>query len=763
MMAACLLALAAAPAMGQGAFPSKHRQHMPLSPRASEFVVCGLDLRHLHPFETLWRLTGESDWIQDQENRDSWGSSFSGSDAATQPAEPVEGADVAEDPATRRATSIELIREGLTEVLRERVSDARWRRMASILETHLADWQELAVLEIYHRYGRDGSYVILARTPRGCFTATDVAPWHAGLKDGQRPDDRWQAQPRIMSVDDAQAAAFFQSVAATDEPNILLAGRAGYDGSLVIRPRAVLHVMTPGRKGGPWRAAIFDDDAWLMTRAPSAAEPKLDPAALEFLRRSADAPTRRPKWRDVLAPETQRPDYNRVRDHVAARMRQFWMAAMAPQRPDEEQLTDMLDRLAQPPDEFWGLMAVGGAVVGCDGGETDYWRLSQAMLRVLSRQDYLAMLDSDALTVRGMGMMGLALTARADAAPILTDRLGRREAIECLSGGCCVGALTEGRFALELLHNARFLEALGDYAPLLSRPEQFALDLAVLARDDCAASHALAGNALSWGLHEAEWALTWPALRELAPELPDVQLVKALGRIRPEPPVRAFLLATLADTSLDAPVRLAAASGLTRDADPAAMEALVAAEADLNDLADGAGTACVRLARSRAAFGPALERFDHWDSYPSKAKQDEAETLEATLMDLLADCPELAVGGDQLMDWGFDWPVDSVALDSPELARWQAAVLALSGRLGEFEQPWNTYGDLAWRLDFLLQTDWAPQEEPDYESFLGEKLQPDEQAIAYGGRLGRENWDQIRSNVTAYLNQREAPNPDPHK
>jgi len=313
--------------------------------------------------------------------------------------------------------------------------------------------------------------------------------------------------------------------------------------------------------------------------------------------------------------------------------------------------------------------------------------------------------------------------------------------------------------ALNLLHNARYLDAFGDYAPLLSRAEQFALDLTVLARDDCAGSHALAGDALSWGLREGEWEPAWPALRELAPELSDVQLAKALGRIYPEPTVRKFLLATLADSSQDVAVRLAAASALTRDIDPAALAALTAAEAELNKGANGAGTQLLQLAQRRTEMAAKGDAYDaHEDPGASKAKRKAKEQqMAAELVELYAACPVAALA-EREQAWGLTtlWAVEEIDLSAPALVRWQDAMVDLSGRLSEFDQPWNTHSDLAWRLDRLLRTDWAPPDDGEETFFLEDEPTDEEMDRAYGGRLGVGNWRRIRDNVDSHLARRAA-------
>ncbi len=743
-----LTAFRAAPAMGQGTFPGQTARYLPLSPDAKAFVYCGLDRPRPFVFEDLGLLVGDLDWVQWEADRATWG--FGG--AATQPDDVNDPADEAESNEGMRHWQIERTKASLQRALDSRPNDGQWRRMVSLLETHFYDVQELAVLEIYARRGQGGRYVLLGRTPRGCFAASDVGPWHVGALTWGKWDNTWRGQPTITTADPDATARFFQSVREADEPNVLLNGMVTHMESPPPL-QAVLHVIWETRRwprsDPDWRLALVDEDAWLSVWALGVDAPQLDPEAVALLgnpQYDSDKVISH-RWQDVFLPETEADDYRRVRDHFTARLRHFWMTALPPARLTDQEFTRIVGKIAATE---W----VAGSAIGEGGDESAYWQLSQGLLRVLSREDFRKMLSHRDPKVRAMGLYCLAQIDPTGSVELLKARLGRRDRFTCIAFGCIGAGTTEGRFALRLLHNARYLDQTSDYAPLLSRPAQLGLDLAVLARDECASSHWLAGNALSWALHEDEFDLTWSGLRELGPALSDAELVKALGRIRPEPTVRAFLLATLSDASLDAPVRLAAGSALTRDADSAALEALIAAEAGLNELADGAGTECARLARGRATMAAKLSLYESLDRH----KDSEWARVGNELVELYADCPVGALAEYESNAFVFDWAVDRVDLNSPALAKWQQAVLNLSGRLSELEQPWNTYSDLPWRLDLLLAGQWAPGDDDSAWGFFDDVPKPgaDEEDIAYGGRLGRENWDRVRENVTVYLEQREA-------
>lgn len=747
LFVATLGMLAAAPAGAQTKFPGARPRPVGLSPDPARFRVAGVDAEPMTG-RTVGLLTGDSDWLAPDEDVAEgfdpgfWDGADSPDDDA---AEPDDLADEDATLAQQRDHAKQAVRHRLEVALLGRPTSASWRRMMAVLETDLHDWTSLAILELYDAQLHVTRVVMLAQTPRGCFSVNDIGPWHGGANTDLW-DRSWRAQPVLTQADAAAAERFFTEVRQADEPDVALAGEAG--GVQLPRLRAVLHVLWAqpgGYREGSWRLALMDPEALFQTWARDIAPPQLDAEAVKAMVHPKYDPDKQysPRWDHVLVPQDQRDEYERIRDHFAARARQFWMAALPPQRPTDRDLQRIFTVIGHRNTD------VAGAVFGFNAVESDFWLLSRGMLRVLSREDFRAMIGHRNPKVRAMGMLCLARIAGPECVDDLAGRLTSRASFVCFPFGCVGSSVPESRYAMWFLHNPRYLDGYGPYAPLISRPEQLALDLDVLARDATASAHFYAANALSWALHEEELELTLPALGELAPELSDTQLVRAVGRIRPQPPVRAFLLAILADQSLAAEVRLAAGSALTRDADAAVAEALAAAEDELNQLADGAGTQFLWIVRSRAALAAiAAERKA---TNPSD-KSDRAKwpALAERLLGAMADCPMAWLDTFEF-DRGSGWALSHAPPESAALARWRQALVNLAESLDDFAQPWNTYGRTPYRLDYLIGSRWDPAD----DGFFIDDEPPDDPDRTGWAQLKHAQWLPLRRAVDAYLAQHE--------
>lgn len=332
----------------------------------------------------------------------------------------------------------------------------------------------------------------------------------------------------------------------------------------------------------------------------------------------------------------------------------------------------------------------------------DFQRIYQALAKTKVADLPEKLLKSERPVER---VMGLALLVDRDgekAVPALTARLSDRAPVDLRCADMGVAA-TVGSIAFDLLRDSAFFgESWHERRPLLDDEAQFRLEMELLARDDTAMMHRSAGEEVDFLLSDEESPLDLDALAKRLPDLPPERVVRALGRCEflclGTDVVRAWLRTLTGDPARSAAVRLAAASALTRWNDRGspdeARKALLSAKEVL--VAHGAGGI--------------LDRFDENRDYHERREASPA---------FVAGCPAAL---DRI-----EWDVPAADDDDPELPeRTAAALVALVGRLPEWSEPWNTWGDVAYRVDDLLR-----RQRPTLGRCLGEeKLATLEQKVA---------------------------------
>jgi len=328
-----------------------------------------------------------------------------------------------------------------------------------------------------------------------------------------------------------------------------------------------------------------------------------------------------------------------------------------------------------------------------EGNTGPFDLLQPVFLKHGSAEYFKAMLKDKHVMVRIMGMRCLAKAEGRKCAPLLRQRLTGRTFITTIDG-CIVDHTTEGGYARRLLRRLA-----------KSPADEVALDLEILARDACGWAHEHAREALAKDLAVKRLPLDLARLRARFPKIPPMDLVKAIGRIPPKPEIKAFCLSCLRDAKLPRPVRLAAASALTRYGDDDVLKAIRSAEKALNG-----------DAKSRPAAG-IIKHFEERRAYQrlretltdDKKKPADPQEFRALLLRFLR-CDHPVIVSDmmetrQLYMYGLDAePVMAHAL----------ALVGACKRFAEVDPPWNTDADAPYVMDTFMQLSKAAMKgEPD--------------------------------------------------
>jgi hypothetical protein len=307
--------------------------------------------------------------------------------------------------------------------------------------------------------------------------------------------------------------------------------------------------------------------------------------------------------------------------------------------------------------------------------------------------------------------------------------------------------LNEGRLAWVLLRNVNFLHMDMPARPSVPRTEQMAIDLEILAADDMPHLRLNAASALEFRLATNELELSLPAFERMCPRLSRLQIVKAVGRIRPTPDtpradrMRAFLTACLDDASLGTDCRLAACSALACDPSEQVDRVLEAHKDWLQECTDRDLFARFREDRLAARlYGAALRANLEWDAFaggntdPPQGVKADAGAEEKRLTSAVARAEQGLFefghplnpselehhlrGNFYCEKTSFPGFFPSLTPCYAEQAQWAHAV---SARLADYAQPWDTFAYLAGDLDQKLQSDLerSRYEKPKFEETLG--------------------------------------------
>jgi hypothetical protein len=281
-----------------------------------------------------------------------------------------------------------------------------------------------------------------------------------------------------------------------------------------------------------------------------------------------------------------------------------------------------------------------------------------------------------------MGLYCYARSGRPGSVEAVRAFLDDQAEVTLLEFGCVSQDERLGTFAARLLHDANYLERQATLRPLMPPAEIAAIHVPPLASDGGVGSEGYDDDAryVQWlaGEH-AEW-FTLEELGRAMPKLGQYQIVKGVGRSAPSPEIRRCLSRWLGDERLDETTRFAAASALTRDPDPAAGAALRGATNFLEKaLGQQRAGALFRSWSVRREFAKRLDEADFRERLGPAFQIDHAMVLEQL--------PTASWFGKKS--------------GAPDIA---ATWLALSARVGEAVEDWDTYSWLAPQLAHDLTT-----------------------------------------------------------
>ncbi|HUU09231.1 MAG TPA: hypothetical protein VM431_01680 [Phycisphaerae bacterium] len=620
---------------------------------------------------------------------------------------------------------IECLRGGLQYEMGRRANVRDFRSLCGLLAGDFRHTRRLAVLEVYNApydYSPYG-FILLAETSSGYWAAASLPRWKE-FRGRTGVIRKWH-------VDGRRAAPWFDGITRSRLPDAhvgkLGVGRASED-------TGALYVAVLGSR--PRFVAFADVEMMEMIRGyeplgPQATDEEVcglleNPKFFDWLfpDRSQQLPGKSPEhWPPQVLGPARHHEYDRVRNRYAAAIGPLWEMTLG--WPSLKDVGGWSAALAGIRKLTW----VGGCQVGTDRDAGEFYWLSKALCRDGTPEQFRQLLDDPSPTVRAMGMLCVARTAPAEeASAVLRARLKRRDSLVVLITDHGQD-LNEGRLAWVLLRNVNFLHLDLPARPAVPRAEQMAIDLEILAADNLPHLRLNAASALEFRLASKELELSLQALERMCPRLSRLQIIKAVGRIWPEPgtpraeAARAFLISCLNDGALDTDCRLAACSALARDPSDAAERAIESQKDWLMKCTDRDLYARFRedLAAARL-YEAALRAEVEWGTFGSNHFQLRFGSAKDVKADVVAEEERLAGAFTQaeqkllecrhpLNPYGLQHHMrghDDCWWDARPPPRGDAAALwacAVSARLGEYAKPWDTFAYLAADLDQELECD----------------------------------------------------------
>ena len=636
---------------------------------------------------------------------------------------------------------VEEVRREIRDRLYVRPNAAGFRQLCQAVQESLPTCKRVAILEYFHETPETEYYfVLLVRTDRESFVVTNRLSWADECLPSWEMDNR-RGKVRRYQAEPAKADRFFQAIDQSPLPSMILCERASG------QPEAILHSYDmSGSVYGPWpsRHYVFmDEQAFHVLRGYAPVGELVGDGEVEaILRRGRTDPKGDSK--DVALGPGKHHRYDRIRDRFGHLGLLFWDAAMG--MPNVQRVGGLEGAIRI----LRRTRYVATAAVGDAGVEGRFWTLGRGLLRTGTRKDFDRLLADEDARVRAMGLYCIAQTEPDSRAGILRARLGEPQTFGLLVS--CIGrSASEGEFALALLHNTKFMESPWREEPALGPRELLALDIEVLWRDECAASHRFAGAGIAGAVKGGKCPLELTELQKLCPKLAPMAIIKAIGRVVPVRHDRywlfrtddereedrfaeicSFLIACLKDRRLPLDCRLAAGSALTRNVHKAGAAALAAEKESLDKLSGKArlGSRLWQTLRERQAYYEALRKLDEATrdmdvamAWQKLSPQDVASLRKVAPLALralsLRTLPALLV------------PLDVFRLTEacPEVA--EAAdrtTLKLCGQFRRYDQPWNTYSSRAWEMDFILRSGVpeapSPPSQEEEDSFFDEDDEP---------------------------------------
>lgn len=361
-------------------------------------------------------------------------------------------------------------------------------------------------------------------------------------------------------------------------------------------------------------------------------------------------------------------------------------------------------------DEIQQLRKIGlvdGAAVGASPRPGNFYSLIKDFLKKGTEDDFIKLTEDENPIVKSMGLLCLAINKKS--INILREHLTDRDKIDYCPLGDIIEGNTVGGFVWELLHNVNLLN-LAEPRPVLPEDQLIGLDIEVLSKDSTISFHIITASTcfpnipvttyfpsssamvLPDFVNEKEVALKLPELKKYAPQLETYQIIKAIGRLGDSNEKREFLFACVRDESLDYVSRLAAASALTRDANETTLAFIESQISQLNSLTDGNwGDQFLETIKLRISHEKYMEvvRERSWLR---------KENLDIAVSKALSNSHPMAFP--DLVD---DIYLILVPLHNQVCNIVGDSLVEMSRNLEKFNQPWNTYSDIAYALDFVKE------------------------------------------------------------
>ena len=348
---------------------------------------------------------------------------------------------------------------------------------------------------------------------------------------------------------------------------------------------------------------------------------------------------------------------------------------------------------------------VDGATVGISPQSGRFYLLIKNFLQKGTEEDFIKLTNDENSVVRCMGLLCLGINKKS--INILREHLTDRDAIAYCPLGDVIEGNTVGGFVWELLHNVNLLN-LAEPSPVLSEDQLIGLDIEVLSKDSTISFHIITASIcfpnipvttyfpsasamiLPDFVNEKEVVLTLPELKKYAPELETYKIIKGIGRLGDSNEKRKFLFNCVREESLDYMSKLAAASALTRDANETTLAFIESQRSQLNSLTDSNwGDRFLETIKLRISHEKYMEvvRERSWLR---------KESLDTTVAKALSNSHPMAfpdlVDDQYLILVPLHNQVSNIVGDS---------LVEMSKNLEKYNQPWNTYSDTVYALDFV--------------------------------------------------------------
>lgn len=344
-----------------------------------------------------------------------------------------------------------------------------------------------------------------------------------------------------------------------------------------------------------------------------------------------------------------------------------------------------------------------------------FYLLSKVLIRYGRSNDYREMIDGEDAIQKAMGLVCLTATDRRAGRDALISHVNDPSPMRIMLS-CVFSDITLGEFCTRLLMDRQFLRYYIDGEPglLLNDDELAAFSARILGDDMHVEYQASSERTLSEAVRTSKHMLRFEDEASRRVGLSPLGFIKAVGRLQPASQTRSVLMGWAGDTSLDSILRLAAASGLSRDPSkavrhaieqliidderwPAIQRQLIADWQTEHQLAEKLAT----VTWEPEAEG---ERQSMNDAPAWRNVQKKVEIL-AEMMPT-GHPAMLRVIGD-------GWNVN--------LASLAPAVTELSLRLDRYSQQWNVYSDTARRLQWWLTRSFdlrKPINDDEYEKLI---------------------------------------------